>query len=70
MKSLVTIYFSVPEEECLSCEWVYLGWGGFSPLHYAALHGNRSLVDFFLSAGADPNVTCDAGQTAFHFACR
>ncbi|XP_015233140.1 PREDICTED: palmitoyltransferase akr1-like [Cyprinodon variegatus] len=46
------------------------GWGGFSPLHYAALHGNRSLVDFFLSAGADPNVTCDAGQTAFHFACR
>ncbi|KAF3708269.1 putative ZDHHC-type palmitoyltransferase 6 [Channa argus] len=46
------------------------GWGGFTPLHYAALHGNRALVDFFLSNGADPNVTCDAGQTAFHFACR
>ncbi|KAM4598902.1 uncharacterized protein V3H82_012954 [Fundulus diaphanus] len=48
----------------------YKGWGGFSPLHYAALHGNRSLVDFFLSSGADPNMTCDAGQSAFHFACR
>ncbi|XP_008427938.1 putative ZDHHC-type palmitoyltransferase 6 [Poecilia reticulata] len=48
----------------------HTGWGGFSPLHYAALHGNRSLVDFFLSSGADPNMTCDSGQTAFHFACR
>ncbi|XP_078129732.1 uncharacterized protein LOC144532697 [Sander vitreus] len=46
------------------------GWGGFTPLHYAALHGNRSMVDLFLSNGADPNMTCDAGQTAFHFACR
>ncbi|XP_058507847.1 palmitoyltransferase ZDHHC13 [Solea solea] len=46
------------------------GWGGLSPLHYAALHGNRVLVDNFLSNGADPNLTCDAGQTAFHFACR
>ncbi|XP_017268265.1 putative ZDHHC-type palmitoyltransferase 6 [Kryptolebias marmoratus] len=46
------------------------GWGGFSPLHYSALHGNRNLVDFFLSSGADPNLTCDSGQTAFHFACR
>ncbi|XP_061600992.1 putative ZDHHC-type palmitoyltransferase 6 [Cololabis saira] len=46
------------------------GWGGFTPLHYAALHGNRALVDFFLSCGADPNMTCDSGQTAFHFACR
>ncbi|XP_062256407.1 uncharacterized protein si:ch211-223a10.1, partial [Platichthys flesus] len=46
------------------------GWGGFTPLHYAALHGNRILVDLFLSNGADPNMTCDAGQTAFHFACR
>ncbi|XP_061766233.1 uncharacterized protein si:ch211-223a10.1 [Nerophis ophidion] len=46
------------------------GWGGFTPLHYAALHGNSALVDLFLSNGADPNMTCDAGQTAFHFACR
>lgn len=46
------------------------GWGGFTPLHYAALHGNRTLVDLFLSNAADPNLTCDAGQTAFHFACR
>ena len=48
----------------------YSGWGGFTPLHYAALHGNRALVDLFLSNGADPNLTCDSGQTAFHFACR
>lgn len=46
------------------------GWGGFTPLHYAALHGNRALVNLFLSAGAGPNLACDAGQTAFHFACR
>lgn len=46
------------------------GWGGFTPLHYAALHGNRALVDLFLNNGADPNLTCDAGQTAFHFGCR
>ncbi|CAL8256622.1 unnamed protein product [Lota lota] len=46
------------------------GWGGFTPLHYAALHGNRPLVDNLLSNGADPNLTSDAGQTSFHFACR
>ncbi|XP_068597848.1 uncharacterized protein si:ch211-223a10.1 [Brachionichthys hirsutus] len=46
------------------------GWGGFTPLHYAALHGNRALVDLFLSNGADPNLACDAGQTALHFGCR
>ncbi|XP_056291340.1 putative ZDHHC-type palmitoyltransferase 6 isoform X1 [Pseudoliparis swirei] len=46
------------------------GWGGFTPLHYAALHGTRSLVDLFLGNGADPNRPCDGGQTAFHFACR
>eukprot|EP00066_Takifugu_rubripes_P012412 XP_011601678.1 PREDICTED: probable protein S-acyltransferase 23 isoform X1 [Takifugu rubripes] len=46
------------------------GWGGFTPLHYAALHGNRALVNLFLSNGADPNLACDAGQTAFHFGCR
>ncbi|XP_057703956.1 uncharacterized protein si:ch211-223a10.1 [Corythoichthys intestinalis] len=46
------------------------GWGGFTPLHFAALHGNLALVDHFLSNGADPNLTCDAGQSPFHFACR
>ncbi|KAM9364700.1 uncharacterized protein KZ484_010869 [Pholidichthys leucotaenia] len=46
------------------------GWGGFTPLHYAALHGNRALVDLFLGNGADPNLACDSGQTAFHFTCR
>lgn len=46
------------------------GWGGFTPLHTAALHGNRALVNLLLSHGAYPNLACDAGQTAFHFACR
>ncbi|XP_076022795.1 uncharacterized protein LOC143013156 [Genypterus blacodes] len=46
------------------------GWGGFCPLHYAALHGNRALVDLFLRNGADPNQMSEAGQSCFHFACR
>ncbi|XP_076831015.1 palmitoyltransferase ZDHHC13 isoform X2 [Brachyhypopomus gauderio] len=45
------------------------GWCGFTPLHFAALHGNRPVADLLLNNGADPNVPCDAGQTAFHFAC-
>lgn len=53
-----------------SCVCLHPGWGGFTPLHYAALHGNRALVDLFLSNGADPNLACDSGQTAFHFGCR
>lgn len=52
------------------CVCVCVGWGGFSPLHFASLHGNRAMVDMLLSNGADPNLTCDAGMTAFHFACR
>ncbi|XP_023679863.1 uncharacterized protein [Paramormyrops kingsleyae] len=46
------------------------GWGGFTPLHFAALQGSRPLADLLLSHGADCNATCDAGQTAFHFASR
>ncbi|XP_077438827.1 uncharacterized protein LOC144061841 [Vanacampus margaritifer] len=49
---------------------MHKGWGGFTPLHSAALHGNRSMVDLFLSNGAAPNLTCNAGLSAFHFACR
>uniref|UniRef100_A0A3B3B7K5 Palmitoyltransferase n=1 Tax=Oryzias melastigma TaxID=30732 RepID=A0A3B3B7K5_ORYME len=45
-------------------------WAGFTALHYAAIHGNRAIVELFLSNGADPNCMCDAGQTAFHFACQ
>ncbi|KPP64855.1 putative ZDHHC-type palmitoyltransferase 6 [Scleropages formosus] len=46
------------------------GWGGFSPLHYAALQGNRPLVNLLVSHGADCNALCQAGQTPFHFASR
>ncbi|KAJ8361380.1 hypothetical protein SKAU_G00179050 [Synaphobranchus kaupii] len=46
------------------------GWGGFTPLHYAAYQGNRALTQLLLSNGADSNAPCDAGQTPFHFACR
>ncbi|XP_041921262.1 palmitoyltransferase AKR1 isoform X2 [Alosa sapidissima] len=46
------------------------GWGGFTALHFAALHGNRAVGDLLLDSGADPNLPCDSGQTPFHFACR
>uniref|UniRef100_A0A3B1K848 Palmitoyltransferase n=1 Tax=Astyanax mexicanus TaxID=7994 RepID=A0A3B1K848_ASTMX len=46
------------------------GWGGFTALHFAALHGNRPIAELLLNCGADPNIPCDAGQTPFHFACR
>ncbi|XP_048061198.1 putative ZDHHC-type palmitoyltransferase 6 isoform X2 [Megalobrama amblycephala] len=46
------------------------GWGGFTALHFAALHGNRPVAELLLNSGADPNIPCDAGQTPFHFACR
>ncbi|TRY83636.1 hypothetical protein DNTS_003865 [Danionella cerebrum] len=46
------------------------GWGGFTALHFAALHGNRPVAELLLKNGADPNIPCDAGQTPFHFACR
>ncbi|XP_026079559.1 palmitoyltransferase AKR1 [Carassius auratus] len=46
------------------------GWGGFTALHFAALHGNRPMAELLLNSGADPNIACDAGQTPFHFACR
>ncbi|XP_072534113.1 uncharacterized protein [Salminus brasiliensis] len=46
------------------------GWGGFTALHFAALHGNRPIAELLLISGADTNIPCDAGQTPFHFACR
>ncbi|KAJ8418167.1 hypothetical protein AAFF_G00138760 [Aldrovandia affinis] len=46
------------------------GWGGFTPLHYAASQGNRAMTDLLLSSGADANTPCDTGLTPFHFACR
>ncbi|XP_069044956.1 palmitoyltransferase ZDHHC13 [Lepisosteus oculatus] len=46
------------------------GWAGFTPLHYAAYQGNRTLAELLLRSGADPNTPSDAGQTPFHFACR
>ncbi|KAI5606307.1 palmitoyltransferase akr1-like isoform X1, partial [Silurus asotus] len=46
------------------------GWGGFTALHFAALHGNRPIAELLLNRGADPNIPCNAGQTPFHFACR
>ncbi|XP_062375308.1 putative ZDHHC-type palmitoyltransferase 6 isoform X2 [Sardina pilchardus] len=46
------------------------GWGGFTALHFAALHGNRAVGDLLLDSEADPNLPCDSGQTPFHFACR
>ncbi|XP_063048374.1 putative ZDHHC-type palmitoyltransferase 6 [Engraulis encrasicolus] len=46
------------------------GWGGFTALHFAALHGNRAVAELLLDSGADTNAPCHAGHTPFHFACR
>ncbi|XP_053477247.1 uncharacterized protein si:ch211-223a10.1 [Ictalurus furcatus] len=46
------------------------GWGGFTALHFAALHGNQPIAELLLNSGANPNIPCDSGQTPFHFACR
>jgi ankyrin repeat protein len=37
--------------------------GGYTPLHEAAQHGDIELVELFLSAGADPSIRQDDGET-------
>jgi uncharacterized protein len=36
---------------------------GFTPLHAAAQHGDVELLELLLSAGADPTVARDDGET-------
>jgi len=43
------------------------GPGGATPLMIAALYGDAALMKTVLDAGADPNVTNDAGATALHW---
>lgn len=38
--------------------------GGWTPLHQAAAHGNRALVEFLLDHGADPKVEGERGLKA------
>jgi uncharacterized protein len=38
--------------------------GGWTPLHAAALHGDRSLVELFINRGADAKMTSDDGKDA------
>ena len=44
------------------------GTEGITPLHYAALYGDRSAVKALLDAGADPNARNAAGATALMWA--
>lgn len=44
------------------------GRGGLGVLHVAAEHGNASVIDLLLAAGADPAMVNDDGQTPLHIA--
>lgn len=39
---------------------------GLTPLHFAALIGNRAMTKFFLDHGADPNALSEHGETPLH----
>jgi ankyrin repeat protein len=41
---------------------------GYTPLHYAVLHGHRDLVMLLLSRGADVNAQDNKGITPLHMA--
>ncbi len=41
---------------------------GYTPLHYAVVHGHRDLVMLLLSRGADVNAQDERGQTPLHLA--
>jgi len=42
--------------------------GGWTPLHQAAAHGNRTLVRLLLQHGADPSARSDDGKTPLDLA--
>jgi ankyrin repeat protein len=44
------------------------GPGGATPLHFAALHGNREAAAQLLAQSANPNAANDAGATPLHWA--
>ena len=43
-------------------------YGGWTPLHQAAAHGNLEMVDLLLDYGADPAIKSDNGRTALMMA--
>jgi ankyrin repeat protein len=43
---------------------------GLTPLHFAALTGNRTMTEFLLEHGADPNACSDYGETPLHLTLR
>ncbi len=49
--------------------WVVFGVPiGFTPLHYAALHGHKEVAEVLMANGADVNARDSSGQTPLHFA--
>ena len=44
--------------------------GGFSPLHYAAYHGNAKIINMLIEAGADIYAENDQGINVLHVAAQ
>ena len=42
---------------------------GKTPLHYAGLKRDRSIIELLLSKGADPNIPDGDGNTILHYMC-
>ncbi|MDB4794710.1 ankyrin repeat domain-containing protein [bacterium] len=42
------------------------GWREWTPLHYAALNGNKEIVELLIAKGADMNVTANEEWTPLH----
>ncbi|CAN0281758.1 unnamed protein product [Laminaria digitata] len=45
------------------------GRGGMTGVHLAAFHGYIDSLRILLEGGAEPNATCDEGETPLHTAC-
>ncbi|XP_071177789.1 uncharacterized protein [Mytilus edulis] len=45
-------------------------YAGFTPLHFAAKNGYKSIVDYLLSYGGNPNLSCNDGTTPLMLAAQ
>lgn len=55
------------------CVWVWLcsrDQHGFSPLHYACMHGHGTIVDLFLLRGAKTDTLNMGGDSLIHVAAQ
>lgn len=57
----------------MSLKWVcflYRDQHGFSPLHYACIHGHSGIVDLFLLRGAKTDTLNMGGDSLIHVAAQ